>query len=141
MTGNFAGSQLQRLKEDVKVSKHNAFASGTRKNLHIQWKSFLLFCIYFGLQPLPADSNTVTLYVQFLSRSFKSVQSIKNYVSGVRFLHILWDLEFPDVLSVDMKLVLRGLARLNPHCPRQALPISPDILIQMFSFLDNHVKT
>ena len=35
-----------------------------------------------------------------------------------------------------LNLSLKGIARLNPYCIRQALPITPDILMQMTSFTD-----
>ena len=42
---------------------------------------------------LPTSTETLQLYAQFLSRSFKSVQSIRNYISGVKTIHLL--LGFP----------------------------------------------
>ena len=54
-----------------------------------------------------------------LSRSIKSVQSIRNYLSGVKLLHILHDFPFPSD-SLEIKLLLKGISRLNPHCPKQA---------------------
>lgn len=35
-----------------------------------------------------------------------------------------------------LNLSLKGIARLKPHCVQQALPISPDMLVQMSSFMD-----
>ena len=48
-----------------------------------------MFCISFGFTFLPASTSTVQLYAQFLSRSTKSVSSIRNYLSGVRTVHLL----------------------------------------------------
>jgi hypothetical protein len=33
-------------------------------------------------------------------------------------------------------LILKGLSRLNPHCPKQASPITPDILLEFYKELD-----
>lgn len=66
-----------------------AYAEGTHNNLKIQWETYLMFCIYFGLTYLPMDTSTLSLYAQFLGRSFKSTQSIKNYLSGVKTMHHL----------------------------------------------------
>ena len=79
--------ELERLKTDVKDSQKAVFAS-TRKNLITQWMSFLLFCMHFKLEFLPAEEETMALYAQFLSRSLKSVSSICNYLSGGRLLHL-----------------------------------------------------
>ena len=70
----------------------------------------------------------------FLDR--KSVASIRNYVSGIKLLHLFLDLDCPQFGSFELKLVLRGLQRLNPHCPKRALPILPDILLEFLQFLD-----
>ena len=62
----------------------SAYAEGTYKNLRIQLESFLLFSEYYKLEPFPVDVKTLYLYAQFLSRSFKSVQSVRNYLSAVK---------------------------------------------------------
>ena len=137
----FPGIQLQRLKQDLKRSKRAAFAEGTRGNLRIQWETYMLFCIYFDFQPLPATSTALALYAQFLSRSFKSVSAIKNYVSGVRTLHLVLDLEVPQFGQYDLKLALKGLQRQVQHSPRQALPITPAILMSIHSCLNMQSPT
>ena len=132
-----ADALLGELKRDLKKSK-KAFAEGTDKNLKWQWKTFFLFCTKFNYKPVPASCEAVCMYAQFLSRSFKAVDSIRNYISGVRTLHHLLEVEFPSVENIDLKLALRGLARLNPHCPKQAEPLSPEILAQIHGLLDMH---
>ncbi|MES9880279.1 MAG: hypothetical protein ABW185_05290, partial [Sedimenticola sp.] len=84
---------------------------GTAINLRIQWKSFLLFCFHFNLTPVPVSTDTLSLYAQFLSRSFTSTDSIRNYVSGVRTMHLLLgvDLKINDFL---LNLSLKGINRL-----------------------------
>lgn len=76
------------LRQDLTKSLKSAFADGTNQNLRIQWESFILFCLYFKLCFLPASTTTLQMYCQFLSRSFKSIDSIKNYVSGVKTMHL-----------------------------------------------------
>ncbi|XP_053382001.1 uncharacterized protein LOC128549391 [Mercenaria mercenaria] len=66
--------QFKELKQDLKVSNLSAYASGSRKNLKIQWESFILFCLYFHLQYLPAETYTLQLYAQ-LSRPSQIVLS------------------------------------------------------------------
>ena len=137
MTGNlFTEVQLQKLRKDLNKSRKAAYAESTSKNLKTQWKSFLLFCIHFNLEALPTSLDTVCLYAQFLSRSFKTVDSIRNYLSGVKLMHPFSACPYPDLSAFDLKLALRGLKRLKPHCPKQALPITPSLLLQFFQFLD-----
>ena len=75
-----------KLQKEVKHSMRAAFAEGTTKNLEAQWKAYLLFCEFYRLKALPTSSDILCLYAQFLCRSFKSVESVKNYISGVNNL-------------------------------------------------------
>ena len=123
------------LHQDVKKSQRAAFAVGTRNNLKTQWKSFLLFTTFFNLVALPATLQTICLYAQFLSRSFKSVASIRNYLNGVKLLHFFLGFECVSFKSLSLSLLLKGVSRINPHVPRRVLPITPAILLQFHSSL------
>ena len=120
----FRLAALTDLNIEVKQTMKRAYAEGTFKNLRIQWESLLLFCFYFKLKPLSVQVKTLCLYAQFLSRSFKSV----NYLSAVKTLHSLLDLSYPDLDLMQLKLLLRGLARSKQHVPKQASPITPKIV-------------
>lgn len=87
------------------------------------------------MDPFPADSRTLALYAQLLSRSFKSTDSIKNYLSGTKTLHAILGFSVKAFRSVELSLTLRGLARLKPHLPHRALPITISILLQIKPWL------
>jgi hypothetical protein len=131
-----AVGQWSELLSDVNYSRNQAFAEGTRANFRTQLKAYLLFCTYFNCLSVPAAITTIEAYVQFLSRSFKSVQSIRNYLNGVRFLHLLHDAPIPSFSSWQIKLLLRGITRVLLHTPKRALPITPPILLQLHSVLN-----
>ena len=66
MLGNtcfFSDKQLADLKSELYTSRKNAYAAGSAKNLRIQWESFLLFCFHFQFCYLPADTETLCLYI------------------------------------------------------------------------------
>lgn len=128
--------ELHKLQKDTELCKKSAFAEGTYKNLKVQFVSYFLFCTYFKLPPLPTSVNILCLYGEFLSRSFKSVSSIQNYISGVKTLHLILGFDFPSEDWFSVKLLYRGLARQNPHLPHRSLPITPDILLKMYPHLD-----
>ena len=113
-----------------------ACAVGSRRNLHIQWESFLLFCFYFKLVFLPTSTETLQLYAQFLSRSLKSVQSILNYISGVKTIHLLLGFRIEHINKFILNLSLKGTAKFNPHRIRQAEGMTPAILFKISSVLD-----
>lgn len=96
----------------------------------------MAFCLYFALIPVPAAAETLQLYVQFLSRSFSCVSSIKNYVNGVKLLHLYNAVEFPHNDSFELSLLYKGLSRQKLHCVKQVLPITPSILVSFLKFLD-----
>lgn len=97
----------------------------------------LCFASIFKLiQFLLRFMQVLCFYAQFLSRSFKSVNSIKNYLSGVKLLHLYLDDDYPKFDEFQLKLTLKGLARINPHCLKQALPTTPQIWLRIFELLD-----
>lgn len=120
----------------MKQSQQAAYATSTKKNIKSQCRTYVMFCLYFKIDMFPCSEETIGLYIQFLSRSFKSVQSIRNYVNGVRILHNLHGYEFPNMDNFDLKLLLRGVSRLSQHTPKRVLPITPSILYKMCQHLN-----
>ncbi len=133
---SFVDTQLAQLRKQSKKAKKSAYAQGTLSNLKLQWRSYLSFCHYFDIEPLPAASDTLCIYAQLLSRSFKSTDTIRNYISGVKLLHSMLDFPTDSFSSFELRLALRGLARLKPHCPKQAHPMTPSILCHIHDLLD-----
>ena len=62
--------------------------------------------------------------------------SVRNYLSGVRTLHILHGLPFPHSEDFLLKLELRGISRLDPHVPARATPVTPSILSHFHQFMN-----
>ena len=73
-----------------------------------------------------------------MSRSFKSTQTIKNYLNGVKLLHLYTGHNCPKFNNFQISLVLKGVARMNPHTPKRVLPITPTILLQIHSLLSKN---
>ena len=55
--------------------------------------------------------------------------TIRNYLSGVKVLHIFHGHPFPHSEDYLLKMELRGIARLYPHVPVRAIPVTPTILL------------
>ena len=49
---------------------------------------------------------------------FKSVKSIRNYIFGLKTMHLI----FPEENLFQVDLVFRGIACIKQHIPNQALP-------------------
>ena len=125
--------EYRELLSDMQNSQRAAFAESTRKNLRTQWISYFEFCNYFNIQPLPASVQNICMYMyaQCLSRRLTAVSSLKNYLNAVRLLHVLDGYEYSLNDAVELKLVLKGIARLNPHCEKRAFAILPQILLDI----------
>ena len=57
--------------------------------------------------------------------------SVRNYLSGVKFLHVALGQEFPSLKSFAIRVTLRGIDRVALHCPVRAPPVTPSILLQL----------
>ena len=96
----------------------------------------MLFCIYFHFVPIPVSMETFQMYVQFLSREFHSVTSIRNYVNGAKLLHLYKSAAFPHIGDFELNMLYRGLKRTKSHIVKQALPITFDICLNIFPHVD-----
>ena len=124
------------LLREVHRSRCNAFAPGSYSNLRTQVRSYFAFCVYYHRTPLPADPVTIYAFAQFLSRSMTPL-SVRNYLSGVRTLHILHGVSDNFWNDPLLQLELKGISRLDPHVPVRAEPITPDILLTFRRHMDD----
>ena len=85
--------------------------------------------------PCPADEWTLYLFATFLAKTVQQA-SIKVYLSGVRALHI--DQGFSDPLAGCLRLrrVLRGIKRCQGSPVASCLPITDDLMLVIWNFLD-----
>ena len=118
---------MRRLRRDLRQSRLAAYSAGTVRNLRTQWKAYLLFCHYFGFTFLPASAHNICLYAQFLSRSI-TPNSIRNYINGVRLLHLYHGFDFALLQDFTVRTTLSGISRLASHTPSRALAITVHIL-------------
>ena len=129
-------SDLDSIKLDARRTQAAAFASGTLQNLITQWVKNLNFCIIFGLVGFPALEMTLSWYAQYLSYTFKSHSLVVNYLSGVKTLHLLLDIDISGFSGFMVKITLRGLRRVISFVPKQALAIDPITLLYIYDTLD-----
>ena len=91
---------------------------------------YLEFCTNFSIQPLPLQRDNITRFVAHLAQSGVAYQSIRRYLSGLRFFQVASGLPDPGLGSIPwLEYVLRGVRRLPRTTQRhQRLPITPGIL-------------
>ena len=66
-----------------------------------------------------------------------SPPAIRNYLSGVKQLHLFSGLDFPFTNDFLLSLTFRGIVRNTLHTPRRAPPVTPAILFRISEVLDS----
>lgn len=120
----------------MKRSRQAAYADSTHKVHKVQWKTYIKFCLFYNFDLVPVSAENLSLFAQFLARSFVSPSTIKNYISGAKLLHIIMQVDTKAFETYEFKLTIKGITRRLKHMPRQASPITPALLLQFRKFLD-----
>ena len=131
---------LAELDANVRRSQAAAFAEGTLKNLIGQWVKYLTFCLFYGFQALPASIDTLCRYAQYLSANLKAHGSLLCYLSGVKTLHRLMRYPVDQFHDLLVKLTLKGIHRNNPYIPKEAPPMTLEILSEIYNKLDMSIE-
>ena len=132
---------LQQLESDLQKTQSKAYASGMLKNLECQWRSFRCFTFKYGIFEWPVQTHTVCLFGQYLAYSFHSAKAVCNYIEGVRKVHILLRTEPPSFADIEVRITLLGLNKTLLNPVKQAQPITPEIMLDIVSFLDLSKRT
>ncbi len=107
--------------------KH-AYATGTWNNWKTQQRLYEGFCEYFSIDALPASSDILCRFAEFLARKFQDPESVRSYINGVKILHIWHGYETVQFEHKSLDWMLKGIARQKKHVPKQALPIELEML-------------
>ena len=89
--------------------------------------TYLRFCVFYEVEPVPISQKELLAYVAFLARSLKPT-SIQNYLNAVRIIHL--DSGFPNPLENNFALsnLKKGISRELGSPPVQKLPITCHIM-------------
>ena len=60
----------------------------------------------------------------------------KNYIGGIKTVHYLFGFSVDHINDFLVNLSIRGIAWLQPHCPKQAKAITPEILLKFSTLLN-----
>jgi hypothetical protein len=120
---------------EAKVFKSFAFASSTKKAYRTHMITFLRFCIYYGVAPVPVEQSTMACYVAHLARTM-APSSINIYLNIIRIMHEESGLVNPLKENYEVMMIKRGVNRVKGCPPKQKAPVTVDILIDLFQGLD-----
>ena len=118
---------------DLQVNQalQNAFAPGTRKNQILHQNRYIAFCQQTQYPIWPIEEAHLCRYACFLAQSLSTAEAISNYIQGIKNWALIQGQDITAFASSRLKLTLRGLRRQKRHLPRQALPITPNLLLQL----------
>ena len=91
--------------------------------------------IEYELKTLPADPETVCLFIIFLARTCCYV-TIQNYVSGLWALHDYWGIKHVDSSMFLIKSTMKGAKRLLGCQTVQAPPLFPQDMVRIWRVMN-----
>ena len=104
----------------LRVATHQlaaqAYRPGTSRNQVQQASTFIKFCDHYHLPFINPSMSTICCYITHLTHHFKSSASVRNYLSGVRFLHKQLGLTTESLDSFPVTSLLRA-ARITMRTP------------------------
>ena len=127
-------NQLAQLKVDNQRTQGFRYQKKSAANMVSGFRQFLYFTAYFRLIPLPASEITITLFLEFMSRTV-GYEHLKHLLNTVNYFHKALNLSYPED-SFQIDTTLQGLKRRLARVPFQVLPITPSILRRIYTFLD-----
>jgi len=86
-------------------------ALSTRRSYQTGQRAYLRFTRSHGIDnPLPATTDHLCLWVTELSKHV-TYKTVRNYIRGVRYLHIQRDFDLAPIEAQTLKEILRGIRR------------------------------
>ena len=138
MIGLFSAliEKLLVLDQQLAASTSHGFAKTTAHGLRSKIEKYVKFCTEYGLYLFNADVLQVRRYLQYLTKSHGSIQSMKGYVSGARTLFELAGFEPPPWDDYLYQLMVRGITRDKGHVVKQAQPVTPKLLVDIYPYVE-----
>ena len=93
-----------------------------------------IFCIAFNESFLPVQNDALLGFIELMSRTC-GFEHIQHVLSSIKFLHEFTGYPYPGE-SFNFKVLLRGLKRKLSKSTKQALPITPEMLILMYQHIN-----
>ena len=109
----------------VAQAQENALAPGTRLLYYKHWKSFADWCFDNGYRALPADEDTISLYLTIRADTGTKVATLGPILSAIRHYHEAVELTSPTT-NPRVSKTLKGLAREYPRRPAQVAALDQD---------------
>ena len=93
-----------------------------------------MFCLFL-------NTDYLICYIQYLCEKMRNPTTVKNYINGLKVWHLLEEKETAVFGRYEVKLMLRGVARTLQHAPKQAWPMTPELLRKIKRVIDVDSRT
>ena len=130
---------MDQLRSDNRVTQGFKYTKESASNVISGIRQWLYFTIYFMIPILPAGVDSLVCFLELMSRS-SGYQHLKHLLHSVKFLHQALDLPFPSE-SFQLDMTMQGMKRKLAKVPFQVLPITPQVLRDMYKHLDMRKKS
>ena len=127
---------MQKLRLENRKTQSYKYANNSAANVVSAIRQYLYFTNYFCLQQLPASVDTLVCFLEFMAKT-SGYDHLKHLYSSVKYLHVALDYQFPEN-SFQIDTTMQGLKRRLANVPFQVLPLSPQILRQMYLHIDTN---
>lgn len=115
-----------------------ATAPGTHMNRKRQATLYLKFALTYNVNYLNPSPLEAAWYVQFLANTYKSLSTIKNYISGARTWILQHNGDPAPFSNAQVNEVFKGVSKKSSHIPSPAFPLAPNHVRIICQFLDNY---
>ena len=131
-------TKLAAIDKKIKQSMKKGYQQGSARNLTSYINRYLDFCLDHLLPPVPADGTQLRRFVQYLAElpTISAIETIKNYIWGLRTFHKLLELPPPDTSEFFTMLTIKGIRLTLARPVKQAEPMTPQILEKIFTQVD-----
>ena len=123
------------LDKQVCMYRAHTYAENTKRTYNSHRERYLQFCASMGYSPVPASTEVLCRYAAMLASRLK-YSSVTQYMNIIRLLHLEWGLKNPMEDNFWFKCTLKGIRRVKGDCVTRKLPITPEVLCQIYSMLD-----
>ena len=122
--------------EAAHAAQASLFAEGTKRNHKSNITQFMFFCIKFDRPVCPTNRDTIMAFARLACMTV-SYGTLKNIFSSIKFLHRANNQTYPED-DWQLESTLKALKREMSGAPLQTLPITPEILLKMYAFVDTN---
>lgn len=123
---------INKLESLVQTYFTRGIAQNTMRTYSSAQKRYLLFCLAYGITPLPLSEVSTCLFAAFLAHQGLKSQSISAYLSALRHLQVSAGFDSPQRSAwLRLQYVLKGIAHCQPNSTRCCLPITAAIMYQI----------